>query len=98
MKRRLFNAQRARGHQASSKAGQCEGHARGRSPEGLRMGWLPPWCPNFSLKVVPPTAWPRTWWPMQMPNIGRCPRSFFTFSTAYGTADGSPCQRNKKQL
>ena len=26
----------------------------------LRSGWLPPWCPNLSLKVVAPNAWPST--------------------------------------
>ena len=30
-------------------------------PVGLkRMGWLPPWCPNASLKVLAPKAWPST--------------------------------------
>ena len=55
------------------------------------MGWLPPWCPNLSLKVVPPRAWPRIWCPMQIPKSGFLPSSIFTFSTISGTADGSPC-------
>ena len=33
-------------------------------------GWLPPRCPNLSLKVVPPRAWVIIWWPRQIPNIG----------------------------
>ena len=47
-----------------------------------RMGWLPPWCPNLSLKVVPPSACPSSWWPMQMPNTGFLPTTSRTFSTA----------------
>ena len=27
-------------------------------------------CPNLSLKVFAPNAWPRSWWPRQMPKIG----------------------------
>lgn len=34
------------------------------------MGWLPPWCPNLSLKVSAPKACPMIWWPMQMPKVG----------------------------
>lgn len=33
-----------------------------RAPVGVcRSGWLPPWCPNLSLKVLPPSAWPITY-------------------------------------
>lgn len=57
------------------------------------MGWLPPWWPNLSLKVLPPKAWPRIWCPMQMPNTGFLPRMALALSTAYGAADGSPCKQ-----
>jgi hypothetical protein len=33
-------------------------------------GWLPPRWPNFSLKVVPPSACVIIWWPRQIPKIG----------------------------
>ena len=49
-------------------------------------GWLPPWCPNFILNVLPPKACPKTWCPMQMPNTGTLPSNFLQFSTAYGAA------------
>ena len=61
--------------------------------ESWRMGWLPPWWPNFSLKVLPPHAWPRIWWPMQIPKMGCFPSRLLVVSTAYGRADGSPCAR-----
>ena len=32
--------------------------ARGLLVSSKRIGWLPPWCPNLSLKVEPPKACP----------------------------------------
>ena len=50
----------------------------------LRTGWLAPRWPNLSLKVRAPKAWPRSWWPRQMPKIGSsAPISSRTLST-YG--------------
>ena len=74
--------------------GQSRSPGRRRSPVGAnRIGWLPPWWPNGSLKVVPPSACPSTWCPMQMPNTGFLPMMALALATAYGTADGSPCAR-----
>ena len=68
-------------------------------PDALcRTGWLPPWWPNLSLKVLPPNACPSSWCPMQMPNMGFCPNSCCTVCTAYGTADGSPCIDGTSQM
>ncbi len=33
-------------------------------------GWFAPRWPNFNLKVLPPNARPRIWWPRQIPKIG----------------------------
>ena len=40
----------------------------------------------------------RTWWPMQMPNMGFLPSSALTVSTTYGAAAGSPCTAAVVQL
>src|SRR5262249_16069530 len=48
-------------------------------------GWLPPWCPNLSFDVLPPSARPRIWCPRQMPKTGTSPRSCATFSGAPAT-------------
>src|SRR5882672_4769236 len=67
-------------------------------PEARSLtGWLPPRWPNFNLKVFPPRAWPRIWWPRQIPKIGRPVwiRSR-TDCTAYPRAAGSPGPLERK--
>ena len=56
-------------------------------------GWLDPRWPNLSLKVSPPMASERSWWPRQMPYMGTWPSRPWMVGTACSRIsgwDGSP--------